>query len=156
MSDKISRPDERSTIAPWRDATLYQEHPEPLLYVCHPVAPYFDEATQMAYLVETNVENARAWTHWLRALTSDQRDALRLPRDALFFCPWLDDVAHGNDADPAARAAGLHLDQVIARRCDAVVLVGGRISSGMALEAEACGYAYDLTHLGRRPDLAIL
>ena len=136
---------------PWKDARLYQEQPEPLLYLCHPVAPYTAYQAGDPFTVEANVANARAWLRWLRELPPMLRRKLDLPGDALFFCPWIDDVAHGDDSDPAARAAGLRLDEVIARRCDAVVLVGGKISSGMTMEATACGYAYDLTGLGREP-----
>lgn len=66
-------------------------------------------------------------------------------------------VAHpvAGDSDPAARARGLEHDCNVVKRCDGLVLVGGRMSSGMAIErgaAESHGRdVVDLTHLGDEP-----
>jgi len=61
---------------------------------------------------------------------------------------------------PENRRAGLEYDKALISRSDAVVVVGGKISSGMQIEME---YArergipvFDFTHLGYAPTLVLL
>lgn len=53
------------------------------------------------------------------------------------------------------RELGLAIDVALVARCDELWLVGGRVSPGMAIEAEAARKAgvkvVDLTHLGLLP-----
>lgn len=108
-----------------------------VLYVCHPVAPTAEEVAhirelhrneepvcsdRIRYEVEANVANAMRWLAWLR----------RNFPETTFIAPWIASIQSGeNDADPKQREAGLVDACAVVERCDGVVLVGGRISSGM-------------------------
>lgn len=104
-------------------------------YVAHPVVGD----------VAGNVARARRWLRWL----IDQ-EPLRA-----FCCPWIPYVEVLPDADAQQRERGLRDDEAMAARCDGIVLVGGRISSGMRREmlatAAAGGRVVDLTGLGAEP-----
>lgn len=109
-----------------------------VVYVAHPVAGD----------VPGNVARAKRWLHWL--VKSDPTIA--------FIAPWIAHLeADHDDADPVQRERGL-LDAIATvRRCDGIVLVGGRISPGMLLELEAAVEAgrtiIDWTYLGDDPPL---
>jgi hypothetical protein len=105
------------------------------VYVAHPVSGD----------VQGNIERTLLW---YRALT------LRYP-DRLFGVPWLADVMAFDDSNPAERAAGLIRNRAYLDSFDAVVLVGGRVTRGMAAEVERASelrlLVTDLTHLGPLP-----
>lgn len=92
--------------------------------------------------VAGNIRNALRWLAYTRCCEPTWT----------IIAPWLAAVAAGeDDNDPAARERGL-LDAVeVVSRCDAIILCGGRISSGMQREldeAVRCGHrVYDLTSL---------
>lgn len=105
-------------------------------YVAHPVSGD----------VEGNVRRALRWLRYLRA---------RWP-DVVFVMPWVAALLAGeDDRDPAQRERGLRDCEVVAARCDGIVLCGGRISHGMRRELAAVvdsGRGYiDLTNLGAEP-----
>lgn len=104
-------------------------------YMAHPVAGD----------VEGNLARAERWLGWLM-----QRNT-----DAAFIAPWISQVRVGDDADAAQRERGLLDCEAAAARCDGIVLVGGRVSTGMRREAEAAKRAgrpvVDLTTLGELP-----
>jgi hypothetical protein len=135
-----------------------------VLYVAHPVAPTAEEIAAVKALhgqgdrdtttplrcrqaLEVNLRLAMKWLSWLRSSFPE----------TTFIAPWIADIQSGaDDSDPAARERGLVDCCAVVERCDGIVLVGPRISSGMARErdhkwgsAEEGGpfesQAYDLT-----------
>lgn len=94
-------------------------------YLAHPVrGATLDE-------VKANLANARAWLRWL---------FLRDPRRA-YIAPWIAEVEAfmetGQDADPEIVAKALQDDKEVVAMCDGLLMVGGRISSGMEEELGA-------------------
>lgn len=94
-----------------------------VLYMAHPLGGD----------VDGNIKRALRWLAWLRKSFPD----------ATFVAPWIAGVLSGeDDADPAQREAGLVDCCATVAHLDGVVLVGGRISSGMERErdtAESAG-----------------
>lgn len=86
----------------------------PVLYVCHPVGGD----------VDGNIKRALRWLSWL----SREHPAIT------FVMPWLAGVLAGDDGEPAQREAGLRDCEATVAKLDGVVLVGGRVSTGMARE----------------------
>lgn len=107
-----------------------------LLYLAHPVRGD----------VPGNLARARRWLRWLRTNAHPE---------AAIIAPWLLDieVLGEDDGDPAQRERALQRCELVAQRCDVVVLVGGRISEGMRREAAAAPAIVDLTYLGEEPPL---
>lgn len=108
----------------------------PVLYMAHPVGGD----------VDGNIKRALRWLAWLRA---------KFP-DVTSSAPWIAGVLSvGGDGTEAQREAGLVDDCETVSRMDGIVLVGGRVSSGMARERyEAIGWdleVVDLTYLGEEP-----
>lgn len=107
-----------------------------LLYVCHPLAGD----------IKANLARAERWLKYLR--DSDP--------SSTYIAPWIADIHSGaDDTDPNARERGLVDCTTTVVRCDGVVLVGGRVSSGMARERDAAieqgRSVFDLTSLGEEP-----
>lgn len=105
-------------------------------YVAHPVSGD----------VDGNIQRALKWLAWLR-----KRDHANT-----FVAPWIAGLLSGeDDSDPEQRERGLVDCEATASRLNGIVLVGGRISSGMERErravAAAGGAVVDLTHLGIDP-----
>lgn len=131
-----------------------------LFYVAHPVAPPCVEPLGedgdglspdqfLAMSVMLNAGNAKRWLAWLyRACPS-----------VALVCPWLPLVEMFCDDGGKERERGLRDCEAVAGSCDGIILVGGRVSGGMALERDACANGYgpwpglviDLTHLGPYP-----
>lgn len=110
--------------------------PGHVVYVAHPVAGD----------VQANLQRALRWLAYL---------SKRLPHSAV-IAPWIANIMSGeDDGDPVQRARGLAHDVTVVKRCDVLVLVGGRISSGMAMERDAMivagGKVFDLTAMGDEP-----
>jgi hypothetical protein len=104
----------------------------------------------MAHPVSGDVPGnlARA-LRWLRYLSAEVGGTA-------FIAPWIAALMSGeDDSDPEVRARGLAHDVTVVKRCDCLVLVGGRVSQGMAMERDAMittgGKVLDLTHLGEEP-----
>lgn len=127
-----------------------------IIYVAHPLRPLdHDVAIRTgipdrimswaeALRVETraNLDRALRWMAWLRRA---------FPR-VTFIAPWIEHALSGDDdTDPAQREKGLHDDCAVVERCDGLVLVGGRVSSGMQRESGSAQAVYDLTPLGNEP-----
>lgn len=106
--------------------------------VCYVAAPVSGD-------LDGNIARAKEWYAWL----------VEREPDVTFVMSWLVDVVTGNDLDPDRRERGLRDCEVIAGRCDGIVLVGGRRSVGMLRELAACrdagGWVADLTALGKSP-----
>jgi hypothetical protein len=105
-------------------------------YVAHPVAGD----------VDANLKRALRWLHWI---------SQQCPKCAV-IAPWIANIMSGeDDGDPEQRARGLAHDVTVVKRCDYLILCGGRVSSGMAMERDAMivagGKVLDLTHLGDEP-----
>lgn len=133
-----------------------------VLYVAHPVAPTEGEIAAvpkynkgghgmanrdelLRRAVEANIQRALRWLAWLRKSFPE----------TTFIAPWIATIQSlGGDGTPEEREAGLVDDCAVVERCDGIVLVGGRISSGMRREMEhglAGNTAYRATrvvHLG--------
>lgn len=92
--------------------------------------------------VDVNMKRAGRWLSWLR----------RTFPKVTFIAPWIAAVMSGeSDDDPAQREAGLVDAVAVVAVCDGVVMVGGRISSGMERERQAASWELDLTDLGDEP-----
>lgn len=106
-----------------------------LLYLAAPVAGD----------VNGNVSRALRWLAYLTATRTES-----------IIAPWIAGLMAGDDDnDPTQRERGLQTCVETARRCDGIILVGGRISSGMRRELdvvrESGGRVIDLTHMGAEP-----
>ena len=112
-----------------------------LWYMAHPVGAA-DRAG-----VEANLARAGRWLTWLR----------RCEPGVAILAPWLGNLLVGADDDfnPADRARGLRDNCAAAAAFGRIVLVGGRISSGMGVELDAvlavAGDVSDLISLGPEP-----
>lgn len=104
-----------------------------VFYMAHPIAGD----------VAGNLARAKRWLAYLLE---------ELP-GIIVIAPWIHDLEALplRDGEPADRARGLERCAATAAICDGVVLVGGRISQGMALEAARAREVLDLTHLGPEP-----
>jgi len=97
-----------------------------VVYLAHPVAGQLtgDISPQdAARAIALNLERAQRWLRWL-VDNSDHAIA----------CPWMADVLAL--PEKTHRARGMRDTLEILGRCDAIVLVGGRISSGMQEERD--------------------
>lgn len=103
-------------------------------YMAHPVAGD----------VPGNIARAKRWFRWL---------VKAVPGDVCVIAPWLETLewCAEDDGDPAVRERAMQRNVVLANLCDAVVLVGGRVSAGMQREADAAKEVRDLTCLGEEP-----
>jgi hypothetical protein len=136
----------------------------PVIYLAHPVAPTEQQIdakmcllpgetfglpreVAVAYCVRDNLDSA---THWLRWFVEHT--------DWAICAPWIPYVQALNDATSSHRERGLRDDCLMAERCDGIVLVGGRLSSGMEREMVAVrqkgGFVIDLLSLGPSPRVA--
>lgn len=119
-----------------------------ILYLAHPLGDN----------VPKNAANAVRWLHLL----------MEYEPEVSFNCPWLPyvqvyDLHFAKDGLPEQdhpfRQRCLRDDVRIAASCDGIVLVGGRVSTGMALERDAVvakgGLVCDLTFFGYEPPLRI-
>jgi hypothetical protein len=101
-------------------------------YIAHPLGAGPDR--------ERNRQNAARWAAWI-ARTYDVAP----------IADWI--ILSGEwEETPENRERGLAIDLELVERCDAIYLVGGRVSPGMAMELEHAKThglrVVDLTHLG--------
>lgn len=103
-----------------------------VVYVAHPLGSGEDR--------ERNRCNAAKWCAWL-AKTYDVAPV----------ADWIT-LSGEWDESPTNRDLGLRIDVELVKRCDEIIMVGGRVSPGMAIEANAARMhgilVTDLTHLG--------
>jgi hypothetical protein len=103
-----------------------------VLYLAHPVSGD----------VPGNLLRARRWLRWAQTAFSS----------CVVIAPWILALELGDDdANPEHRERGLARDEAVVARCDAVLLVGGRVSEGMAREAKVAKAVVDLTWMGVEP-----
>lgn len=118
--------------------------PTGLAYMAHPVASYtlYHPQLKGKHTIKENLARAK---RWLKAL----QDA---NPHAVVIAPWITN-AEVYGQNPEDRAANLLRDCYVIGRCDSIVFVGGRMSEGMQIEAEAAeGYGmpmFDLTTWAR-------
>jgi hypothetical protein len=113
-----------------------------VFYMAHPVGGD----------VDGNIKRALRWLAWLRR----NNQAVSAEHLVTVVCPWIAGIMSGeDDNDPTQRERGLQDCEATAALLDGIVLVGGRVSSGMDREREAVigagGTVVDLTHLGAEP-----
>lgn len=124
--------------------------PTALVYMTHPVAPYNLYTLDYPQVKETHttLQNLASAKRWLRAL----QDA---NPNVVVIAPWVTACEIYDDANPEERAEGLLRACYVVGRCDAIVLVGGRLGNGMMVERDhaiVSGVSvYDLTHMGADP-----
>lgn len=93
----------------------------PIIYVAHPVAGN----------VEQNLGRAKHWLKWLQGMFPD----------AIFIAPWIVEVQIFGDGDE--REASLSRICEVVERCDALICVGPRITSGMDRERKHARRVFD-------------
>jgi len=107
-----------------------------MYYMAHPLGDGYDRIQ--------NIARARRWFNYLLQ---------EYPMHG-FTAPWLLYAEMLNES-PSNRERGMRDDLDCLRRCDGIVLVGGRMSPGMMEElgeAQANGrQVLDLIHLGSEP-----
>lgn len=120
----------------------------PVWYMAHPVGLYVGPPPdKLLWSTPDNLERAKQWLVYLH----------RAWPEVVVIAPWLHDIGVLPllDEVPEHREIGLRRMEAIAELCDAVVLVGGRVSAGMLREATAARRArkdvFDWTHLGEWP-----
>ena len=101
-----------------------------LIYVAHPFGGELND-----------LRRARRWWYWL---------VREFPENA-YECSWFTSAELLDDGDPEVRALALDRCCEIAQRCDAVLLVGGHLTSGMEREAGVAPAVLDLLKLGVEP-----
>lgn len=111
-----------------------------MIYLAHPVAAPSKEG------VRANVEKAGRWLLWLSEKEPDRT----------IIAPWLTTLLLGaDDFNLLARERAIRASHNVIVRCDGIVLVGGRISTGMQGEINSAlsvgGWISDLTSLGDEP-----
>jgi hypothetical protein len=139
-------------------------HDDQVWYVAHPVHPAEEEVTEgfrrlrgyvggspgerelrelREEIVRANIASAKVWLVWL---------SRRFPT-VTFIAPWIAalDGGGGDDLDPECRRRGIRDCLRTVRRCDGIVLLGGRVSNGMREEALHARSVIYLTGLGRVP-----
>lgn len=129
-------------IPPGVLAALARTDRRPVVYLAHPVgAPTVDG-------IHANLARARRWYWWLRQQT-----------DWSISISWMAEVLACLEAgavETEERVRGLANCTAQVERCDAIVLCGGRVSAGMAIERDhaiANGVrVIDLTNRGEEPD----
>jgi hypothetical protein len=86
-----------------------------------------------------NLDKAERWAAWL---------SMRF--EALFVVPWVPLCRHWVDSGET-RKRGLELDLVAVRHCHGMIMVGGNVSPGMAIEKAEARELWDL-HEFRSPE----
>lgn len=129
----------------------------PLVYMAHPVAPTAEQLetwTQGSldgvsppspgWVIQRNLIGARRWLRWF---------SINVPQWVV-IAPWIaavESVMEAGAEEREERAREMIVCREVAGRCDAVVQVGGRVSSGMAEEGAAARTVVDLTWAGQEP-----
>jgi hypothetical protein len=117
-----------------------------ILWMAHPVsAPTTDG-------IYANIARATRWLAYLRATRPD--DTIIAP-----WVTWVEiELARDGRELPTTREKGLQDCEAVVARCDGLVVVGGRLTAGMARECGAFlratlgrGFFLDLLHLGNEP-----
>ncbi len=149
---------------PLTDLDDFATDDEQLWYVAHPVHPTKEEVVEgmrrlrgfvggspgdrerrevSEEIIRGNIVNAKGWMAWL---------IWKYPV-VTFIAPWIATLDGGgdDDLDPAQRERGLRDCCRTVKVCHGIVLIGGRVSGGMAKEASHARAAVDLTSLGRTP-----
>lgn len=93
---------------------------KPVFYVAHPVT------TDSKYTLDENLVNVQAWIRWL---------TLAYP-EYIFIAPWVAEVLafKTENMDPDFYDRVLSDDEEVVRHLDGILLVGGKVSTGMGRE----------------------
>lgn len=114
------------------------------VYMAHPVSgPDFHD----------NVLRATKWLKYLRRLpqsTINELVGCEFQQRPLILCPWLAAIEE-DEMYPGGREAVIADSRDAVMMFDEVWLLGGRITDGMRVEAQAARVLRDLTHLGESP-----
>lgn len=98
----------------------------PVFYMAHPVSENMDGLRGPQYYA-MNVRNARRWLAWLQ-----ENDRTRV-----YMAPWISEVeAFIKGHIKTTYDQALADDEEIVSRCDGIILVGGRVTLGMARELD--------------------
>lgn len=123
-------------------STVLMDKTRRVLYMAHPVSPTSEELVELpleigmtreeiaevsSSPVRMNIQRAIRCLAWLRASFPE----------TTFIAPWIASIQSQNgDDSPVLRESGLVDDCAVVERCDGIVLMGSRISSGMRREME--------------------
>ncbi len=118
-----------------------------LLWLAHPLRGFEDHSCPALvgnYTAELNITNAQRWLKVLQIANPG----------VVLIAPWIGQYLAWPEVDsvPAMRRAAIGRNLAVIKRCDGLVLVGGRITEGMLHEADFAEQSnkliFDLTHLG--------
>jgi hypothetical protein len=104
----------------------------PVVYLGHPLSAPTREG------IEANRRSAAKWAVWIA-----KTFRVAVSADWIWMTGELDET-------PENRAFGLECDRALVARCDAMVMVGPRVSEGMRLESEHARTVISAT--GRCPE----
>lgn len=110
------------------------------VYMAHPVADDF----------AMNISDATCWLRYLRRVPITELQTIvgaEFEQRPLILAPWLAGIEE-DDSYPGGREAIMQDSRDAAMLFDEVWLLGGRVSTGMMIEAAAARRIRDLTHLG--------
>ena len=177
VKDQIRIPSAKELAAAWLKVTAFKLEPDwvedkmadaihyatraaasgrrPLVYMAHPVAPTAEQleewsagglwgAMSPGEIIQDNLCCARRWLRWF---------SVNVPQWVV-IAPWIaavESVMEAGAEEREERAREMIVCREVAGRCDAVVQVGGRVSSGMAEEGAAARKVVDLTWAGQEP-----
>ncbi len=117
-----------------------------LVYLAHPLGAKKHDGSPDHLAMLKNRENAKRWYKWA---------CDHYWPDHAFNAMWIMNVEVYNDADAVDRERGMQRNYAHIKNCDALWLLGPRVSEGMedeALFARRCGMpVYNLTSEGLDP-----
>lgn len=115
------------------------------VYMAHPVSgPEFHD----------NIRNATRWLQFLRRLPQSTMNELvghEYIQRPLILCPWLAGIEE-DEMYPGGREGVIMDSRDAVMLFDEVWLVGGKVTSGIHVEAKTARIIRDLTHLGPTPN----
>jgi hypothetical protein len=116
-----------------------------LIYLAHPLSAKRHDGSVDHLGILKNIEQARRWFKW----------ACDHYPDYAFNATWIMNCEVYNDANSEERRQGMERNNAHIQRCDALWLLGPKVSEGMLEEAafawQKCIPVYDLTSEGLDP-----
>lgn len=115
-----------------------------VVYLAHPIAPL--TIGGISFTTAENLARGKRWLKWACEAYAG---------DITPIAPYLTECELFDDADPAAREAGILRCEAVVAQCHGVWLVGGVRTSGMLREATVARKhhrpVFDLTSIGIEP-----